>query len=90
MSCICKFSVAIFNNKKTSEANFNDILFNPMDHKLSLKHVINLNLLRISLILKIIYIYTCICTDDAKTWNLVCIFYQEHISICTNHILCIL
>ena len=29
-----------------SESNFNDILFNPMYHKLSLKHVINLKLIK--------------------------------------------
>ena len=30
----------------SSEANFNDILFNPMYHKLSLKHVINLKIIK--------------------------------------------
>src|SRR5574337_995749 len=68
----------------SSESNFNDILFNPMYHKLSLKHVINLKLIKNHIH---IYIHTYICVYDAKTWNLVCIFYQEHISIGINHIL---
>lgn len=58
MSHICKFSVVLFKNKKTSEANFNNVLLNPIYQKLSLKHVINLKLKKIAhILLKIIKIY---------------------------------